>query len=143
MISLGQVEAFDFETGEKLNDSECVELVQEFDTYCCETEWDRLCQYYYDGCADYGYQMRDFKSEDAMVLVGENKLTGKIQITYSLRNWNPTTDLVIEVGDKVIYNQKVTNRRGTIEKDMNLYRNSGTKSIKLIQDYSQVAMVGF
>ena len=137
-----KVTAVDYNSGQVLMDA-CVDEVQEYDTYCCETEWDMLCQYYYDDCSYYGKKMTDFKSNDAMVLVGKNPISGKVQITYALKNWNPMTELLITVDGKKILSEKVTSRRGSIEKDLLQYRHSGVKAISLVQGKTKVAEVKY
>ncbi len=50
----GCVPSIDPYTGQYNDDDECVEWVQSIDPYCCEVEWDWVCQYEYDDCT-YGF----------------------------------------------------------------------------------------
>ncbi len=49
-----EAEAVNPDTGEALTDADCITLVQDNDTYCCNTFWDGICQEAYDECTGGG-----------------------------------------------------------------------------------------
>lgn len=134
----GCIIVYDVYTDELLDD-DCTDEIQEFDTYCCDIEWDGLCQYYYDLCAENGFNMGQLSQNDnALMTVGEHKTKGIVIISYSSKNWTPDTRIELYDGTKKLKSFKVTKRRGVVEINMNTTGLENLNS-KLLVDNALVA----
>ncbi len=114
------VEAIDTWTGEYLDDAECITFVQEEDPYCCEVDWDGICQSAYDDCAGYGYRTPSNNNVNAKLITVKNKVTGQLMISYQIKDFTPGIKLNIQSDEGGrVFQKTITKRRGTIELDGN------------------------
>lgn len=117
------VEAIDVFTGEILSDA-CVSEVQVYDSYCCDIEWDVICQEFYDYCVDYGFgNVSNENKKNAMISIGENQNKGQVIVSYSIRDWKPNTIVEIYDGFEMIKKITATKRRGTFRLDLGAVSN--------------------
>ncbi len=85
-------------TGQALTNASCIADVQAADSYCCDTEWDGICQEAYEACAGNtsggtctkpnSFNVNDIRSN--RVTVNWNAVAGaiKYQIRYREAGWN-------------------------------------------------------
>lgn len=112
------VDVFDPWTGDDLDDEECITYVQEEDPYCCEVEWDGICQLAYDDCIGVGFRRSSSKENGTRLIAVQNQSTGKLVIAYQIKDWKPGIKLNIQSDEGGrIFQQAITKRRGTIELD--------------------------
>ena len=81
-----------------LND-DCYAWVIQVDPYCCENEWDNICQLTYNHCIDGWPQGADLKTREDLILLYPNP-TGGLVITNNIidaKVYNILGDLILEV----------------------------------------------
>ena len=106
-------DALDPYTGQKNKDSDCVSYVQSMDPYCCEVEWDWICQYEYEECV-YGAA-----PESDLSLVNTVKLhrkDGKNILSYRAVFATSTLHMeIVDMSGNILYKLSDLTRKGSVE----------------------------
>ena len=107
-------------TGNYLTNEDCIAFVQQEDPYCCEVDWDGICQKAYKKCSG-GNQFTIPSSEGngTQLVAIKNQSTGKLTISYEIKDWAPGIKLNIQSDAGKVFQKTITKRRGTIELDGN------------------------
>ena len=122
------VESVDVYSGEEL-EGECVSIVQEYDTYCCDIEWDAICQDFYDQCSEYGYgDITDSNTDNAIISIGKNSESGQVLLSYSIREWKADTVVEIYNGNEKVKAYPAQKRRGTIRVNLATAKTTNLKA---------------
>ena len=120
-----------------LND-DCYAWVIEVDEYCCENEWDDICQLTYEHCQE-DYPSQELKTLENIISIYPNPTTGKINI-MDLKECNTKgyTDIGKQAKDATKYKIAVVPTIIIFKDDEEVARFQADLSFKMVATKEEV-----
>ncbi len=116
-----QVIPVNYYSGAALNDLDCVLEVQANDPYCCDTDWDGICQSAYDQCF-WGYRQSgesELIQEPFAAAVYPNPAQANAMLSIELSNFSraAVSVSITDISGRLIVDLPATRHRGKIVLD--------------------------